>query len=130
VSAQSGVDHRSAHVGRDAVNARRRLPIWLLALGLAVVAFVVWVLGIVGIGQYGEDICLDDAPVEATVYRSEGSVWPPRLTCVYEVPGGDTSEVEHRLYATVSSLWLIGFPLVAVPAIGVLWFRMARAPRS
>lgn len=104
----------------DVVSARRgRRPIVLLALGLAVAAPAVWVLGIVGIGQFGEDICLDHPPAEATGYQSEGSVWPPRLTCLYDTREGDTLEVDHRLYPAIAAAWLIGFPTVAAVGIGV-----------
>ena len=99
-----------------------------LALGLLVVA-ALWAVGIVGIGQYGEDICLGDPPDEATGYQSEGSVWPPRLTCVYGTHEGGTVEVEHRLYATAAAMWLVGFPLVATAGIGTVWARTARSSR-
>ncbi len=83
----------------------------LLALGLAVAAFAAWVVGIVGMGQFGEDICLDHPPAEATGYQTEGSLWPPRLTCIYGTNEGGTLEVDHWLYAAVGATWVLGFPL-------------------
>lgn len=113
---------------RNVMNARGRRP-WLivaLALGLAAAALAVWALGILGIGQFGEDICLNDAPDEATGYQSEGSVWPPRLTCVYGTREGGTLKVDHRLYPTVAAAWVVGFPLVATAGIGMVCARTAR----
>ena len=100
-----------------------------LALGLAATAFVVWALGIVGIGQYGEDICLVEAPGAATGYQSESSAWPPRLTCVYGTREGGTLEVDHRLYPTVAAVWVVGFPLVATAGIGIVCARTVRPSR-
>lgn len=108
---------------------RRPLLIVLVALGLAAAALVVWALGIVGVGQYGEDICLGDPPAEATGYESEGSAWPPRLTCVYDARGGGTLEVDHRLYPTIAALWVVGFPVLAASGIGMVCVRMARLLR-
>ncbi len=101
----------------------------LLAVGLAVAAFAVWVLGLVGIGQFGEDLCLDDPPAAATGYQSEGSVWPPRLTCIYDMREGGTLEVDHWLYAATAASWVIGFPLVASAGIGAVGIRKARVGR-
>ena len=112
------------------MNGRGRRPRLIVPLSLGlIVAAVVWAVGILGIGQYGEDICLDDPPDEATGYQSEGSVWPPRLTCVYSTREGGTLEVDHRLYATVAAVWLVGVPLVATAGIGMFWTRTARSSR-
>lgn len=117
-------------IERDVVNARGRRPrlIVRLALGL-IVAAAVWAVGIVGMGQYGEDICLGDPPDEAAGYQSEGSVWPPRLTCVYGTREGGTLQVDYRLYAMIAAVWLVGFPLVATAGIGMVSVRTARSSR-
>lgn len=119
-------------IERDAMNPRGRRPRLSvpLVLGIAVAAFAVWAVGILGIGQFGEDICLDDPPDEATGYQSEGSVWPPRLTCVYDTHEGDTLAVDHHLYPTVAAAWVVGFPLVATVGIGMICTRTARSSRQ
>lgn len=105
---------------------RRTLRVVLLALGLAVTALLVWVVGIVGIGQFGEDICLNDPPVDAAGYQTEASVLPPRVTCVYNTVDGGTLEVGHPAYAYVATLWLIAFPLTALAGIVTLTAAMMR----
>lgn len=105
---------------------RRTLRVVLLALGLGVAALLVWVVGIVGIGQFGEDICLNDPPVEAAGYESEASVLPPRVTCVYNTVDGGTLEVGHPVYAYAATVWLIAFPLAAIAGVITLAAAMMR----
>lgn len=112
------------------MNARRRRPLLVVlsALGLAVGAFAVWVLGIVGIGQYGEDICIYDAPPEAVAWQTDASVLPPRVTCVYNTREGETLEADHSLYAYAATSWLIGYPVAAIAGIAVVTLRLG--PRA
>lgn len=101
----------------------------LLAVGVGVGAFAVWVVGIVGIGQYGEDICLYDPPAEAVGWQADASVLPPRVTCIYFTGEGGTLEADHSLYAYVATSWLIGYPVAAIAGIAVVTLRLGRRAR-
>lgn len=94
--------------------------------GLVVAAIVVWFVGLVGVAQFGEDVCISDPPAEAAGWHIDTSRLPPRVTCVYDTVDGRTLEVDHPVYAVAAALWLVGFPVVAVVGIGAVTVVMLR----
>ena len=85
-----------------------------VAIALVLAGAAVWLVGIVGVGQSLEDVCLNDLDNRARygAYQSRGSLWPPSLEC--RLVGSDVEPivVQHRLEAVAWFGAVVVFPVV------------------
>jgi len=85
-----------------------------VAIAVVLAGAAVWLVGIVGVGQSLEDVCLNDLDNRARygAYQSRGSLWPPSLEC--RLVGSDVEPivVQHRLEAVAWFGAVVVFPVV------------------
>jgi hypothetical protein len=97
---------------------RRRV---LTALASLVAVLIVWVVGIVALGVYSEDLCIrPNLPPEVTGWQLEATKFPPNISCVYRVSDGEALVMTHRILAWVWAVWLVVLPVGGLAlAVGV-----------
>ena len=85
-----------------------------IAIAVVLAGATVWLVGIVGVGQSLEDVCLNDLDNRARygAYQSRASLWPPSLEC--RLVGSDVEPivVQHRLEAVAWFGAVVVFPVV------------------
>ena len=106
-------------------------PRTAIVIALAAAGVVLWGAAVVGVGQYAEDICLDDLVSRAGygASRTDAHVWPPSYECRLLGNDEDPVVVQHRgvalarLGATV--LFPVAYAVAAIAGI-VYWVRRRR----
>jgi hypothetical protein len=93
----------------------------LTAVATLAAVLIVWVVGIVALGQYSEDLCnRPNLPPEVSGWQLEATKIPPNISCVYRVSDGEALVVTHRILAWVSAVWLVVLPVGGLGlAVGV-----------
>ena len=85
-----------------------------VAIAVLVGGIVLWLVGIVAVGQGLEDVCFDDLESRTRygAYQSRGKLWPPSLEC--RLLGSDVEPiiVQHRLEAFTRFGAIVLFPVV------------------
>jgi hypothetical protein len=85
-----------------------------VAIAVLVGGAALWLVGMVGVGQSLEDVCLDDLDnrTRYAASQSRGSLWPPSLEC--RLVGSDVEPVvvQHRLEAVARFGAVFVFPVV------------------
>jgi len=85
-----------------------------VAIAVVLAGAAVWLVGIVGVGQSLEDVCLNDLDNRARygASQSRASFWPPSLEC--RLVGSDVEPivVQHRLEAVAWFGAVVVFPVV------------------
>lgn len=76
----------------------------LLIAAAALLLGLLWLFTGVAALSGLDDVCFDPLPADANGYSQSGSLWPPRLECRYETPGGTVvvrqdGEVRRRVAA-------------------------------
>ena len=88
------------------------------ALGLALGAGIVWLVGLVALGIWSEDACMADGIPWASGYTQSVRVWPPALVCEYR-GRGSIEAVEHTIRGLTIVGWTYVVPLLTVSGLGV-----------
>jgi hypothetical protein len=85
-----------------------------LAGAVVVVGAIIWLVGLIAMSQYTEDICFDDLDARPSYgsYRQSARLWPPSIRCALAGSGVEPLIVEHRLEAVAGAAWLVGAPIL------------------
>ena len=96
-------------------------------IALAMAGVVLWGAAVIGVGQYAEDICLDDLDGRPAygAYRTAEDAWPPSYECTLLGNDVEPVVVQHRGVALARRGAIVVFPIAyAVAAmIGILFWR-------
>jgi hypothetical protein len=102
-----------------------------LVIALAMAGVVLWGAAVIGVGQYAEDICLDDLDGRAEYggFRTAADVWPPSHECMLLGNNVDPMVLQHRGVALARLgavvVFPVGYPVAAT--LGILfWHRRRR----
>lgn len=89
----------------------------------------VWVVGAVFIGGEAHELCADTIPPEYNAWETDGSRFPPTLTCTF-TRNGQMLVVDHPVLAWLVTLWFFVYPVVALAVAVAVGMRVARARQS
>jgi hypothetical protein len=98
----------------------------LIVAATTTAAAVIWLVGLVGIGQYTEDICFDDLEeqVDYGSYTRTSTLFPPAIECTLDGAKLDPVVVDHRAEASLGAAWGIAVPLATAVGAIVLYRRL------
>jgi hypothetical protein len=103
------------------------LSVAALVIALAVAGVVLWGAAVIGVGQYAEDICLDDLDgrAEYGASRSATNLWPPSYECRLLGNNVEPVVVQHRGVALARLGAIVVFPVAYVVAtmLGIVFGR-------
>jgi uncharacterized iron-regulated membrane protein len=103
------------------------LGVAALVIALAMAGVVLWGAAVIGVGQYAEDICLDDFDGRPAygAYRTAEDAWPPSYECRLLGKGVEPVVVQHRGVALARRGAVVVFPIAyAVAAmLGIVFWR-------
>jgi hypothetical protein len=102
-----------------------------IVIALAAAGVVLWGAAVIGVGQYAEDICLDDLVRRAGfgASRTDADVWPPSYECSLLGNEEKPFVVQHRSVALVRLGATVVLPVayaVSATAGIVYWVRRRR----
>ncbi len=103
-----------------------------IVIAVAVAGVVLWAAAVVGVGQYAEDICLDDLVSRAGygASKTNADLWPPSYECTLLGNGEEPVVVRHQGVALARLGATVVFPVayaVAGTAGIVFWVRRRRS---
>ncbi len=87
--------------------------------GLALGGGITWLVGLVALGIWSEDVCLADGIPSASTYVQSLRVWPPALVCEYQ-GAGSSGTVAHTIRGAVIVGWTYAVPLLTVAGM-LVW---------
>lgn len=106
----------------------------LLIVVTALMVTIVWIGGSIGLAQYTEDLCFEDADLhDYRGYTQTMQAWPPSLQ--RRLRGGQDqqgSTVDHRSLGLAITAWRYGLPLASAVglAVAAVWSLRERADRT
>ena len=108
---------------------------WLTAAAVvasaALVGLAAWVVGLTGLGNRAESICLADTDnrLGYGAYQISRKLWSPSFECRLLGNSVEPIVVQHPLEAMVAFGWIVMVPIlcaIAVVAFTLRWLRQAR----
>jgi hypothetical protein len=110
----------------------RRLTAAAIVVSAALVGLVVWVVGLKGLANRAESICLADTDnrLGYGAYEISRKLWAPSFECRLLGNAVDPTDVQHPLEAIVTFGWVVVVPVFYAIATLALTLRWARQTHS